>query len=227
MIGIIGAMDEEVVLLKGMLQQLKTEVRAGIEFYSGILSGNKVCLVRSGIGKVNGAMATTLLIELFSPKYIINSGCAGGTKDFLHVGDLVISTSVVHHDADNTCFGYKQGQIPREPVQYDASSFLVERCQKIMQDIGASGHAGQIASGDSFMHKPEQIASVKERLPDVYALDMEAAGIAQAATKYQTPFVVARALSDIAGKESVDYQQFLPRAVTLSSDLVLSLVASL
>lgn len=220
-------MDEEVVLLKGMLQQLKVEVRAGIEFYSGTLAGKKVCLVRSGIGKVNGAIATTLLIELFLPKYIINTGCAGGTKDFLHVGDLVISSSVVHHDADNTCFGYQQGQIPREPVQYEASSFLVERCQQIIRESGASGHIGQIASGDSFMHKPEQIDSVKVRLPSVYALDMEAAGIAQASTKFQVPFVVARALSDIAGKESVDYQLFLPRAVKLSSDLVLSLVASL
>ncbi len=227
MIGIIGAMDEEVLLLKGMLRECELRLCAGIEFYTGLLAGQKVCLVRSGIGKVNAAMATTLLIEFYSPKYIINTGCAGGTKNFLSVGDLVISSNVVHHDADNSCFGYKVGQIPREPEHYAASAELIEKCSAILKEQGKVSHVGQIASGDSFMYNVEKINQVKALLPEVFALDMEAAGIAQVAHKYQVPFVIARALSDIAGKESVDYRQFLPQAVSLSSTLVLALVPRL
>lgn len=217
-------MDEEVVLLKDMIEKLKTQVHAGVEFYSGKLRGHDVCLVRSGIGKVNGAMATTLLIELFSPEFIVNTGCAGGTKDFLNIGDIVISDSVLHHDADNTCFGYKFGQIPREPEMYLADKKLASQCLEILSESKVKGHLGQVASGDSFMCDPERIAQAKARFPQLHALDMEAAGIAQAAHKYAVPFVIARALSDIAGKESVDYRQFLPTAVKLSSDLVLALL---
>lgn len=222
MIGIIGAMDEEVVLLKEMIEGLEVKLHAGIEFYSGKLKNKDICLVRSGIGKVNGAVATALLIEFYQPACIINTGCAGGTKDILNIGEIVISSNVVHHDADNTCFGYKYGQVPREPESYVADKSLAESCLSILKQTGVKGHLGQIASGDTFMCDPQKISHVKSLLPDLYAIDMEAAGIAQVAHKYGVPFVIARALSDIAGKESIDYRQFLPKAVQLSSDLVLN-----
>lgn len=224
MIGIIGAMDEEVVHLKDLISELETTTMAGIEFYSGVLEGIKVCLVRSGIGKVNAAIATTLLLDHFSPSHILNTGCAGGTAMDCNVGDIVISKNVIHHDANNTCFGYKIGQIPREPESYLADSQLIDWAQLSIDEIELKGHAGLIGSGDTFMCDPEHISRVKQTFDGILALDMEAAGIAQACHKFGVPFVVTRALSDIAGKESVDYQEFLPIAVKNSSDIVLKLI---
>ncbi len=227
MIGIIGAMDEEVVLLKDSIDGLRTTKMAGIEFYSGTLEGKDICLVRSGIGKVNAAIATTLLLEHFTPSCVINTGCAGGTAMDCNVGDIVISSNIIHHDANNTCFGYKMGQIPREPESYLADEELIAKAHYAIEEVELESHTGLIGSGDTFMCEPDHIQRVKDTFEGILALDMEAAGIAQTCHKFGVPFVITRALSDIAGKESVDYQEFLPIAVENSSQIVHKLIKML
>ena len=117
-IGIIGAMEPEVAILREQISNRETITVAGCEFYSGELAGHQVILTRSGIGKVAASIATTILLERFAPDCVINTGSAGGFDPELHVGDVVISNDVRHHDVDVTAFGYEPGQLPQQPAAF-------------------------------------------------------------------------------------------------------------
>lgn len=225
-IGLVGAMEPEIIHLRDKIENMKSFTRGGIEFYQGMLEGVEVCIVRSGIGKVNAAIATTLLLDEFGPDVVINTGCAGGTATDANVGDVVISTSVTHHDVNLTVFGYKVGQVPGAPEAFEADSDLVERATKVMDECHLRSHKGLIASGDTFMCEPDHIEKVKSDFPGVLALEMEAAGVAQTCQKFGVPFVVTRALSDIAGKESVNYDEFLETAAKNSTEFILHMLRS-
>ncbi|MFS0751360.1 5'-methylthioadenosine/S-adenosylhomocysteine nucleosidase [Oceanobacillus sp. 1P07AA] len=224
-IGIIGAMEEEIALLKQQMEYIEELEVAGCYFYTGILQDKKVVLLLSGIGKVNAAMATTILHERFSPTIIINTGSAGGFASDLQVGDVVISTEVLHHDVDATAFDYVYGQVPGMPATYKADEQLVNLASEVMKDIEISSRTGVIATGDSFMQHKDQTDIVKKRFPDMLALEMEAASIAQVCYRYNTPFVITRALSDIAGKESsLSFDQFLDTAGKNAAQLIINMV---
>ncbi len=129
-IGIIGAMDEEVELLKEKLLNRQDETIAGCEFHRGSISGQEIILLKSGIGKVNAAIGTSLLIQLFKPDVVINTGSAGGLDETLQVGDIVISTEVRYNDVDATVFGYEFGQVPAMPAYYSPDESLVAIAEK-------------------------------------------------------------------------------------------------
>jgi adenosylhomocysteine nucleosidase len=228
-IAIIGAMEEEVTILRDKIEEREETVIANCEFSTGRLNGADVILLKSGIGKVNAAMSTAILLERFRPDYVINTGSAGGFLSTLNVGDVVISNEVVHHDVDVTAFGYEYGQVPGMPARYKADETLVkiaEQNAKQIKDIQVV--TGLIATGDSFMNDPVRVEFVRGKFPDLCAVEMEAAAIAQVCTQFAVPFVIIRALSDIAGKESdVSFEQFLDTAAKHSADLVLSIVSSL
>jgi adenosylhomocysteine nucleosidase len=228
-IAIIGAMEEEVTILRDKIEEREETVIANCEFSKGRLNGADVILLKSGIGKVNAAMSTAILLERFRPDYVINTGSAGGFLSTLNVGDVVISNEVVHHDVDVTAFGYEYGQVPGMPARYKADETLVkiaEQNAKQIKDIQVV--TGLIATGDSFMNDPARVEFVRGKFPDLCAVEMEAAAIAQVCTQFAVPFVIIRALSDIAGKESdVSFEQFLDTAAKHSADLVLSIVSSL
>ncbi len=179
----------------------KTEITvANSLFVQGELQGKEVVLLKSGIGKVNAAMGTTIMMERFSPNAIINTGSAGGFHAELAVGDLVISSEVVHHDVDVTAFDYAYGQVPGSPATYEASKELVEYTANAVKEADIDYKIGLIATGDSFMEDKAKVEEAQENFPDMIAAEMEAAAIAQVCHQYGTPFVVIRALSDIAGK---------------------------
>lgn len=227
-IGIIGAMDEEIELLKQKMTDIQEIEIANSYFYQGYLEGKKVVLLLSGIGKVNAAMAATILHEQFNPDKIINTGSAGGFADNLDVGDVVISTEVLHHDVDATAFSYAYGQVPGMPVSYTASPELIKLAGEVIQESDIQAEFGIIATGDSFMQREDQIAVVRERFPEMLALEMEAAAIAQVCYQYKTPFVIIRALSDIAGKESsVSFDVFLEKAAKNAADVIIKMVRKL
>ena len=115
-IGVIGAMEEEVSMLIGQMKNKETKVMAGMEFNRGKLWDIDAVVVKSGIGKVNMAICTQILVDVYKVTAVINTGVAGGLYEKLNVGDIVISTDVVQHDMDATGFGYKPGQIPRMDV---------------------------------------------------------------------------------------------------------------
>lgn len=228
-IGIIGAMEEEVVILRDKLEDLQQETIGGCEFNIGRLNGVQVILLRSGIGKVNAAIATTILLEKFAPDYVINTGSAGGFNPDLQIGDVIISTEVRHHDVDVTIFNYAYGQVPGLPAAFEADAKLIHLAERCITEIeGIKVVKGLIATGDSFMNDPDKVAFVRSKFPTLQAAEMEGAAIAQVAHQFGTPFVVIRALSDIAGKESdVSFDEFLEKAALHSADLVIKMVTNL
>ncbi len=228
-IGIIGAMEEEVIILRDNINNEQVSVIAGCEFTEGSLHGVEVVLLKSGIGKVNAAMSTSILLDRFDVDYVINTGSAGGLLESLNVGDVVISTEVRHHDVDVTAFGYEYGQVPQLPPAFLADNNLLNVAEKAAENIeNIQIVKGLIATGDSFMSDPSRVAMVRDKFSDLYAVEMEAAAIAQVCYQFEVPFVVIRSLSDIAGKESdISFEQFLPTAALHSANLVMNMVEGL
>lgn len=229
LIGIIGAMEPEIALLKQQLLNSRTEQLGGYTFYLGTLAGKNVVLVQSGIGKVASAVATTLMICQFKPDCIINTGSAGGFDPALNVGDVVISTEVRHHDVDVTAFGYEMGQVPKMPAAFIAHPALIAAAEHSIAALGyCKTKKGLIATGDSFMCDPERIAQTRAHFPSMLAVEMEGAAIAQACHMLDTPFVVIRSLSDIAGKESPEsFEAYLEIASKNSSAMVVELLGAI
>ena len=148
-IGIIGAMEEEVELLRASLQNTETEVIANCEFTSGTYEGQDIILLKSGIGKVNAAMSTTILLQHFKPELVINTGSAGGFDENLEVGSIVISDEVLHHDVDVTAFGYDMGQVPQMPATFHSNPELFELAERAVKELEDLPYAGGfIATGD-------------------------------------------------------------------------------
>jgi adenosylhomocysteine nucleosidase len=228
-VAIIGAMEEEVSILRDKMTDREEITIANCEFSTGKLNGVHVILLKSGIGKVNAAMSTTILLERFKPNYVINTGSAGGFLPSLNVGDVVISTEVRHHDVDVTAFGYEYGQVPGLPPAFLADKKLVQIAEKSAENISdVQVVKGLIATGDSFMNDSDRVEFVRQQFKELYAVEMEAAAIAQVCYQFNTPFVIIRALSDIAGKESnVSFEQFLQTAALHSANLVMNIVENL
>ncbi len=222
-IGIIGAMEQEVAILKAAMTTPETHTQAGCTFYTGQLNGVDVVLLQSGIGKVAAAVGTTLLINDYQPDAVINTGSAGGFAPSLNLGDVVISTEVRHHDADVTAFGYEMGQMAGQPAAFIADKALIEKVETAlaqMQDTHAV--RGLICTGDTFVCTAEKQAYIRKYFPSAVAVEMEASAIAQTCHQFDVPFVIVRAISDVADKESpMSFDEFLPLAAKSSSEMVI------
>ncbi len=228
-LAIIGAMDEEVSLIRDQLHQLETIDSCGVVFYRGLLQGCPVVLLRSGIGKVAAALSTTLLLERFQPRYVVNIGSAGGFDPKLKVGDVVIGDQLAYHDVDVTAFGYAPGQLPGQPLYFQADAELValaERCLHAVAHVQSA--RGLICSGDVFMADPERVAAVRQLFPAMQAVEMEGAAIAHVCQQFAVPYVVIRGLSDIAGQQSsTTFDEYLSVAARHSSLLVAAMATAL
>ena len=227
-IGIIGAMEVEVAILKEKMEDVLIIKKASMDFYEGILAGKKVVVVRSGIGKVNAGICAQILADVFSVDAIINTGIAGSLNKNINIGDIVLSTDVVQHDMDATGFGYRKGQIPQMPVFFfnaddNLRRLAAEVCKEVNPDIQV--FEGRIASGDQFVCDQD----VKNRIVSefsAYATEMEGAAIGQAAYLNEIPFLVVRAISDKAdGSAQMDYSEFEKAAVDHSVRLTLNMLA--
>ena len=226
-IGIIGAMEVEVASLKERMQDVEITRKASMEFYAGVLEGKKVVVVRSGIGKVNAAICTQILIDDFHAEVVINTGIAGSLNADINIGDIVVSTDLIHHDMNAVAFGYPVGQIP----QMDAFSFhsddalrklAVQACKEVNPDIEV--FEGRIASGDQFV-ADQGVKDFVVKEFGAYAVEMEGAAIAQAAYLNNVPFLVIRAFSDKAdGSAEMDYPTFEAMAAEHSFKLTLRIL---
>ncbi|MGO3049339.1 5'-methylthioadenosine/adenosylhomocysteine nucleosidase [Staphylococcus casei] len=228
MIGIIGAMEEEVAILKDKLIELEEINIAHVIFYKGKLQGKEVVLTQSGIGKVNVAISTTLLIEKFKPELVINTGSAGALDTSLNVGDIVVSDMVSYHDADARAFGYQLGQIPQMPAQFTADKQLYDKAIVAINEQDLVAKTGLIVSGDSFIGTTEQRLQIKTNFPQAMAAEMEATAIAQTCYQFNLPFIITRAISDLAdGDAGITFEAFLEKAAISSSKIVESLIKSI
>ena len=226
-IGIIGAMEVEVEKLKARMENVEITRRVSMEFYAGTLEGKNVVVVRSGIGKVNAAVCTQILIDEFEAEAVINTGIAGSLNADINIGDLVISTDLVHHDMNAVAFGYPVGQIPQmEAFSFRSDETLrklaVQACRDVNPDIEV--YEGRIASGDQFV-ADQGVKDFIVKEFGAYAVEMEGAAIAQAAYLNNVPFLVIRAISDKAdGSAEMDYPTFEAMAAEHSFKLTLRIL---
>lgn len=222
-IGIIGAMEVEVARLKQDMKIQREVKKAGMDFCEGILMGQEAVVVRSGIGKVNAAVCTQILVDEFQVEAVINTGIAGSLNAEINIGDIVISTDVLHHDMDAVNFGYEPGQIPQMNVfSFAADEKLASKAEAVCNEVNPKIRVfrGRVVSGDQFIADK----AVKNRIAQQFhgfCTEMEGAAIAQAAYLNEIPFVVIRAISDKADDSaSEDYPTFEKKAVEHSVRLV-------
>ncbi len=213
-IGIIGAMEEEVTLLRDKIDNRQTITLGGCEIYTGQLNGTEVALLKSGIGKVAAALGATLLLEHCKPDVIINTGSAGGLASTLKVGDIVVSDEARYHDADVTAFGYEYGQLPGCPAGFKADDKLIAAAESCIRELNLNAVRGLIVSGDAFINGSVGLA--------------EATAIAHVCHNFNVPFVVVRAISDVADQQShLSFDEFLAVAAKQSTLMVETLVQKL
>ncbi|CAH8214161.1 5'-methylthioadenosine/S-adenosylhomocysteine nucleosidase [Vibrio aestuarianus] len=225
-IGIIGAMEQEVAILKNAINNVQQVSKAGCTYFIGQIHGVDIVLLQSGIGKVAAAIGTTILLEEYQPDVVINTGSAGGFDASLTMGDVVISSEVRHHDADVTAFGYEMGQMAGQPAAFKADETLMNIAEKALTQM-EDKHAvrGLICTGDAFVCTAERQAFIRQHFPSVIAVEMEASAVAQTCHQFNVPFVVVRAISDVADKASpMSFDEFLPLAAQSSSEMVIKMV---
>ena len=226
---ILGAMDEEIALIKTTLKDAKQSSLQHLEITEGKLGNHDVILLKCGIGKVASAVAASLVIQAFQPDALINTGSAGGFDPQLNVGDIVIANQLIHNDVDITHFGYALGQCAGMPETYPCATQLVDAAKiaaKKFYDLQVI--EGMIATGDSFIGSDDEAQRLKKAFPSVSATEMEGAAIAQTCFLLNTDCLVIRSLSDIAGKSSsVSFEQYLQTAGKNSATLVMNLINSL
>ena len=224
-VGIIGAMEEEVRVLKSKMIAPKEWQKANALFISGQIEGHQVVLVQSGIGKVNAAIAATLLISYYEVDILMNTGSAGGIGEGLAVGDMVVSTQVAYHDVDATIFNYELGQVPQMPARYIADEELINKTIAAAKMVGLHPKKGLIVTSDSFVAGEAQREKIKNSFSDALAAEMEGAAIAQVCYQFDKPFVIVRAMSDVANeKAGLSFDEFIVDAGKQSANMVLELL---
>ena len=211
-LGIIGAMDVEVAALKEKMEDLTIRERTGMTFYEGRLEGLDAVVVQCGVGKVNAAMCTQILCDLFAVTHVVNTGVAGSLSAKLDIGDMVIGKDAMYHDFDCSVINdnYCVGQVPGMSVlSYPADELLVN-CAYTAAEEENPGHTtiGRVASGDQFVCEKKRKETI---IANTGALctEMEGAAIAHTAWRNGVPFVIVRAISDKADDSAeMDYPTF-------------------
>ncbi len=226
MLGIIGAMDVEVAEIKESMKGVTVETIAAMDFYKGTLKGMEAVVVRCGIGKVNAAICTQILADHYHVSAVINTGIAGSLKNEINIGDVVLSTDVMHHDMDATGFGYPAGQIPQmKEFSFHADEKLrnlAEKCCKeVNPEVGI--FKGRVVSGDQFVSDRVKKTWISDTFQG-FCTEMEGAAIAQTAYLNHIPFLIIRAISDKADDSAnMDYSEFEQKAVKASVNLILAM----
>jgi adenosylhomocysteine nucleosidase len=227
-IGIIGAMPEEVATLRPHLEHPR-EVQVGtFNMTEGVLHGHAVRLAVCGVGKVNAAALAQQMLSL-GTRMLIFTGVAGAVDPDLRVGDVVVSKDALQHDVDVAPLGYAAGEVPGEPVRFQADSVLLKAAEAAAHDaVGASRvRTGTVASGDVFVAD----AAHALRLRDTFAAtcaEMEGAAVAQVAHHWGVPWVVVRSISDTADHQaSVDFRAFTVSAAQTAESVVLGILQRL
>ncbi len=230
MIGIIGAMKEEITELYNNMKNIDEVKIAGLVFFKGELCGKDIVLVESGIGKVNAAMCTTILIERFNIKKLLFTGVAGAVNHSLNVGDVVISTDLIQHDVDVTAFGSKPGEIPRmKNYIFEADKELVKIALDSALTIFGEKNvvSGRIISGDQFINSMEKLEHLR-KIFKADCVEMEGAAVAHVCTLYNLPFVILRAISDKADHSAnIDFHKFVETAAKNSKIIIMKILTKM
>ena len=242
--GLLGAFGAEVALVKQSLQRPKTVVVDGVTFTTGRIGKQRVVVVETGIGKVNAAMTTALMLDHFRPRRILFTGIAGGTNPDLQPGDIVIASRTIHHDYQSITFDQKptiqtrnsiSGQM--NPAYFLADSLMLLRAQTVTRSVtfepipGTTRPptvvTGTVVTGDQFISSTQKVAQLRQDF-GADATEMEGAAVAQVCYQLQVPHLVIRSLSDRADDNARrDMLSFYQTAARNSAKLVLAIVAGL
>jgi len=219
-IGIIGAMREEIETIKSKMEIVSVKNIVDVEFYMGSLFGKTVVLTRSGMGKVNAAVCTQVLIDLYAVDYIVNAGVAGALSRELTIGDVVISSDVCQHDLNMSALGLEQGAIPGLGTSFfPADEELIRLGNEAALKLNIIVYTGRIASGDFFIADKDRKNRIRQSFKAL-CVDMESAAVGQACHLNKIPFVSVRAISDKADAVAdASFDKFVPLAAKKSSEI--------
>lgn len=229
MIGIIGAMDEELAILLELMEVERDVVKADMNFKIGTIDNKNIVVVRCGIGKVNAAICTQILVDDFKVDKVINVGIAGGIGKDVCPGDVVVGTSLVQHDVDATNFGYELGQIPRlDTLEFKCDDNLVKLAKKACEGhLEHKCFTGKIATGDQFIASVDKVRWIKETFGAI-ACEMEGGSIAHVCYLNSVPFVVIRSISDNADNGAhLDYDKFQDIAIKNSTNILKTMISEM
>ncbi len=224
-IGIIAAMKPEMDILKENLDHIQDVKIAGFVFYLGKINEHEIVLCESGVGKVNAGIASSLMIAEFECNLIINTGICGGLG--LKKRDVVIAKEVRYHDFDASPFGYEYGQVPGMPKTFVPSMESTIMIKSVLNRLGINYENVPVYSGDQFVTSLKQVE--KANPGEVFACEMEGAGVAQSCTKAGVEFIVLRYVSDCIGSENQeeDYKKFEHEMAERSANICLQIINNL
>lgn len=221
--GIIAAMQEEMQEIQKLMKEISNKEIYGLNFIEGKISDKTIVLVEAGVGKVNAARTTQILIDKFDIDAIINVGSAGAANDKLNIGDIVIGKKLVQHDFDITAFGHPKGYISNLGQYFDSNNQLVERMENVMKDLENKDFnilVGTVASGDIFCTDSNMKEKIRNKF-EADAIEMEGAAIAQVCKLDNIPFIVIRGISDSPnGNNEITFEQYLEKASKRCADII-------
>lgn len=208
MLAVIGAMDEEVALLRAEMKVVGAETHAGILVTKGEFKGIEIVLAQCGIGKVNAAICTQMLINLYNPNALVFSGVAGGLLPNMQVGDLIIASHLIQFDIDLTAFGRRHGELPDSNRMIQSDPALIEKTADAFDDAFPGGEGpslmiGTVVSGDRFVEDSKTLRWLQREF-GALATEMEGAAVGYTCQLNEVPFVVTRGLSDTANESAPD-----------------------
>lgn len=225
-IGIITAISEEFDVINELMKEVKIEEKYNLKLYTGMINDKEVVLVKCGVGKVNAARTTQILIDNYDIEYIVNVGVAGSLNDDLEVGDIVIGKMLVQHDFDTTACGDEKGYITGAGKEFFSNKELIEKCKSIIENDlkEINTKIGIIATGDIFC----QELSLKDQIIKEFgadAVEMEGAAIAQVCTLCNIPFIVIRSISDkLNGHNNIDFEKYVISSAKRYQKLIQALI---
>ena len=222
-IGVIAAMNEEMIEIKKIMTSIKQINVYELKFFEGKINDKKVILVEAGIGKVNAARVTQILIDKFEVGSIINIGSAAAANNELGIGDIVIGKTVVQHDFDITAFGHPKGYISNVGMKIESSPELINKMESVVNSINKDESKikiGTIASGDIFCTDIKMKQKIRKKFK-ADAIEMEGAAIAQVCKLCNIPFIIIRGISDTPdGNNNITFEQYLEKASKMCANIL-------
>lgn len=216
-------MPQELALLVEQLDSAQKHFVQGKVYHTGTIGHHEIVLVESGIGKVMSAMSVAILADHFKVEAVINTGSAGAVASGIEVGDVVVADELVYYDVDVTAFGYDYGQMAQQPLYFGASRYFISEMKQVLEKLHYKTHVGLIATGDSFVAGQDKIDQIRFHFPQVLAVEMEGAAVAQAAHSLGLPFMVIRAMSDTATHDAnISFDEFIVEAGKRSAESLIA-----
>ena len=227
MIGIIFAMKEELDEFLKLVSNVQEKKIFDLTFYNCNLENKNLVLVESGVGKVNAARTTQVLIDKMNVDFVFNIGVAGSVSNYVNVLDIVIGNKMVQHDFDITAFNHEKGYIPNVGVYISSDNKLLDVARSIKTEVNI--HEGVIASGDIFVTEPEMSRKIFNKF-NALAVEMEGASIAQVCYLCNIPYLVIRSISDSPNSNSnntLTYEEFLEKSSKTVSNYLKDIILNI